>query len=262
MIVINYECCPMIPKIIHYCWFGRGPQSILIKMCIASWKIRLPDYKFILWDENNFDVNSTVFTKSAYESKKYAFVSDYVRMHALHKYGGIYLDTDVEVFGSFNKLLQNDFFAALEAEKRVGTSVIGAKKEHWLPAAMLELYEGLKFEQEIIKELVNVNHVSRLFSDAGFNLTLMDDRFEQHNNDLILPIGVFSKSKKAKAEYRVKRLARHHYCGSWKIKGKKNIFSYSFNYLKKKLLSDSVCLFKFCIFCTVYKCSVGSRNVR
>ena len=86
-----------IPKIIHYCWFGKGKKSELIEKCIASWKKYLPDYKIIEWNESNFDINSNIYCKEAYENKKYAFVSDYVRLYAVYNYGGIYFDTDLEV---------------------------------------------------------------------------------------------------------------------------------------------------------------------
>lgn len=88
----------MIPKIVHYIWFGGKPYPEKIKRCINSWKKQLPDYQFIRWDETNFDVNSCEFTREAYNKKMWAFVSDYVRIAALVKYGGWYLDTDVELF--------------------------------------------------------------------------------------------------------------------------------------------------------------------
>lgn len=92
----------MIPKIIHYCWFGKGKKNRLIKRCIRSWKKRMPDYEIICWNEDNFDYTSVPFVKEAYEQKKWAFVADYVRLYALFHYGGIYLDTDSEVYKSFD----------------------------------------------------------------------------------------------------------------------------------------------------------------
>ena len=79
-----------IPKTIHYCWFGRGKKPKIAKKCIKSWKKYLPDYEIIEWNEDNFDINSNLYVKQAYEAKKYAFVSDYVRLYALYNYGGIY----------------------------------------------------------------------------------------------------------------------------------------------------------------------------
>ena len=86
-----------IPKTIHYCWFGKGQKSELMLKCINSWKKYLPDYEIIEWNEDNFDINSNEYVKEAYENKKYAFVTDYVRLYVLLNYGGIYMDTDVEV---------------------------------------------------------------------------------------------------------------------------------------------------------------------
>lgn len=104
----------MIPKIIHYCWFGRGEKPQLIKHCIRSWKKVMPDYEFKCWDEDNFDVNRCRFVQEAYKAKKWAFVSDYVRFYALYKYGGIYLDTDVEVRKRLDSFLDTDFFCGTE----------------------------------------------------------------------------------------------------------------------------------------------------
>jgi mannosyltransferase OCH1-like enzyme len=87
----------MIPKIIHYCWFGRNEKSDFIKKCLCSWEIHLPDYEIVEWNEDNFDIDTNVFTKEAYSKKKWAFVSDYVRAYVLYNVGGIYLDTDVEI---------------------------------------------------------------------------------------------------------------------------------------------------------------------
>ena len=95
----------MIPRKIHYCWFGHGEMPQITKDCIDSWHKYMPDWEYKLWNEDNFDVNRILYTKEAYKAKKYAFVSDYVRLIALLNEGGVYLDTDVEVFKSFDDLL-------------------------------------------------------------------------------------------------------------------------------------------------------------
>ena len=107
----------MIPKTIHYCWFGKSEMPELAKKCIASWHKYMPEYEYKLWNEDNFDVYSVPYTKEAYDVKKYAFVSDYVRLYALNKEGGIYLDVDFEVFKSFEDLLHWDAFAGFEGSK-------------------------------------------------------------------------------------------------------------------------------------------------
>ena len=105
----------MIPKIIHYCWFGRGEKSDLMKKCIASWKKFLPEYEIKVWNEDNFDVNSIPYTRDAYKEKKYAFVSDYVRLCVLYQYGGLYFDVDVELIKSIREIIGRGPFLACES---------------------------------------------------------------------------------------------------------------------------------------------------
>ena len=106
----------MIPKIIHYCWFGRNPRPASAKKCIASWRKYLPDYEIKEWNEDNFDVNIIPYTQQAYEMKKYAFVSDYARFWILYHYGGLYFDTDVEVIKSFDDIVDKGAFMGLEID--------------------------------------------------------------------------------------------------------------------------------------------------
>ena len=95
----------MIPKIIHYCWLSGDAFPENIRTCFASWKQFLPDYEFRLWDTARFDVHSLPWTKEAFEAKKYAFAADYIRLYALYQFGGIYLDSDVLLYKSFDDLL-------------------------------------------------------------------------------------------------------------------------------------------------------------
>ena len=106
----------MIPKIIHYCWFGRGPLPELAQKCIASWKKYLPDYEIKEWNEDNFDVNIIPYTAEAYKAKKYAFVSDYARFWILYKFGGIYFDTDVEVIRPIDDIVERGNFMGFETD--------------------------------------------------------------------------------------------------------------------------------------------------
>lgn len=138
----------MIPKIIHYCWFGHGEMSDKVNACISSWKQHLPDYEFKRWDEHNFDLDCNDYVRQAYTSHKYAFVSDYVRLYALFTCGGIYLDTDVMVFKSFDPLLiSHKAFAGFEGSKRlpVGTCVIGSEKEGAWVKSMIDAYSERSF---------------------------------------------------------------------------------------------------------------------
>ena len=106
----------MIPKIIHYCWFGRNPLPTSAQKCIASWRIFLPDYEIKEWNEDNFDVNIIPYTQQADEAKKYAFVSDYARFWILYHEGGLYFDTDVEVIKPFDDIVKNGAFMGLEID--------------------------------------------------------------------------------------------------------------------------------------------------
>ena len=127
----------MIPKIIHYCWFGRGPMPEDNLKCIESWKKFLPDYKLMLWNEDNYDVNSIKFTRQAYQKKKYAFVIDPVRLQLLREHGGIWLDTDIEIIKNLDPLLELPAFMSFESDTLLHTGIVGSEKgaawtdEYW-----------------------------------------------------------------------------------------------------------------------------------
>ena len=104
----------MIPKVIHYCWFGGKEMSPFVKKCVQTWAERMPDYELRLWDAHSFDFDSVSFVREAYQAKKWAFVADYVRLYALYTEGGIYMDTDVKVMKSFTPFLNYDFFTSHE----------------------------------------------------------------------------------------------------------------------------------------------------
>ena len=135
----------MIPKIIHYCWLSNDPISKDLKKYMKSWKEKLYDYEFILWDLNRFDLNRSLWVKQAFEAKKYAFAADYIRLYAVYNYGGIYMDMDVEVIKSFNDLLRNDYILGYEAAKGLEAGVFGApKKAPWVKE-VLEYYTSKEF---------------------------------------------------------------------------------------------------------------------
>ena len=119
----------MIPKTIHYCWFGRGKMPEQAERCIASWRKFMPDWNYRLWNDYNFDLSLNAYAREAYEARKFAFVSDYVRLWALEREGGVYLDTDVEVFKPFDDLLGYQAFAGFEGSKHcpVGTCVMASE---------------------------------------------------------------------------------------------------------------------------------------
>ena len=134
----------VIPKKIHYCWFGRGKKPKLAKKCIASWKKYCPDYEIIEWNEDNFDINLNGYTKMCYEQKKYAFLTDYIRLLVVAEHGGIYFDTDVEVVRPIDELLDNSAFFCFENEKYVATGLgFGAEKRNPLIEEMSRAYSSL-----------------------------------------------------------------------------------------------------------------------
>ena len=137
----------MIPKIIHYCWITEDnkPLPDLVQKCIQTWKMYLPDYEIKKWDINNFDININNFVKEAYINKKYAFVSDYIRLYALYNYGGIYLDTDVKVLKSLDSFLDNKFFVGFEDEERIATCITGSEKKHIILKSLMESYDNKNF---------------------------------------------------------------------------------------------------------------------
>ncbi len=148
----------MIPKVIHYCWFGRNPKPDSVLRFIQTWKKKMPDYEIKEWNEDNFDVSKCQYMADAYKEKKWAFVSDYARIDVIYNYGGIYLDTDVEVVRPFDDLLGEEMFCGFESrdplmdklKKEYEESVnlglgYGAIKGHPALKDILDLYAGLSF---------------------------------------------------------------------------------------------------------------------
>lgn len=134
----------MIPKKIHYCWFGRAHKSKLAEKCIASWRKYCPDYEIIEWNEENFNVQEHPYTMYCYERKKWAFLSDYVRLFVVSKYGGIYLDTDVEIIKPLDSLLNHEAYYGFENSNNIATGLgFGAVAHHITTGAMLKEYDKL-----------------------------------------------------------------------------------------------------------------------
>ena len=136
----------MIPKIIHYCWFGNKPIPTKEQKCMKTWQNILPEYKIIRWDENSFDINSNPFTKEAYRLKKYAFVADYVRLYALTTFGGIYLDTDIEIIRSLDDLLaKHKAFGGFETPNMLQTGVLACEKGNTIFEEFFNYYKNHGF---------------------------------------------------------------------------------------------------------------------
>lgn len=134
-----------IPKIIHYCWFGRGPKPELAEKCIASWKKNCPDYIIKEWNEDNFDLDSNLYVRQAYDCRKFAFVSDYARLCALYNEGGIYMDTDVEILKPLDAFLHHRAFSSFENNNKLTTGLIASEAGNpWIKDG-LDLYTDLTF---------------------------------------------------------------------------------------------------------------------
>ena len=136
----------MIPKIIHYCWFGGNPKPEIIEKCMASWKKHCPDWEIIEWNESNYDVNANPYTREAYEAKKWAFVTDVVRLEIVNRYGGVYMDTDVELLEGIDSFAEHKAFYFFETDRNVNSGLgFGAEAGHETLGAMLSFYEGKHF---------------------------------------------------------------------------------------------------------------------
>lgn len=138
-----------IPKKIHYCWFGRAEKSNLIKKCIASWKRYCPDYEIIEWNEENFDVSKYSYAQFCYENKKWAFLSDFVRLAVVCEHGGVYFDTDVELVKNLDDIVQYEAFYGFENENYVNTGQgFGSIPDHITGKKMMEKYLELQSDEE------------------------------------------------------------------------------------------------------------------
>lgn len=170
------------------------PQLVLD--CIESWHKFMPDWEYVLWDENRFDVHSVHYVSEAYALKKYAFVSDYVRLHALYTYGGVYLDTDVEVFKSFENILSHQAFAGFEGSKRlpVGTCVIGSEENGEWVARQLDRYSNRHFVG-IDGQLDLTTNVQFITADMISHGLICDGRETELDGIHIFPVDYFSPRK-------------------------------------------------------------------
>lgn len=210
----------MIPKIIHYCWFGgkSKPQSVI--NFLNSWKDILPNYQFMEWNESNFDINYNQYTKEAYENKKYAFVSDIARLQALYKYGGIYLDTDIEIKKDFSPLLEkyNLILGYENKGHHIMTAFIASSKENVYIKEFLDSYSNEIFVKSDgqLNTYPNTYRLTELLKSKGIKI---DGKFQVVDDEIaIFPEKSFSAMKFStltdisdETTYTV-----HHFNASWK----------------------------------------------
>lgn len=222
----------MIPKIIHYCWFGKNDKDKMIEKNIETWKKFLPDYKIIEWNESNFDINSNQYVKEAYECKKYAFVSDYVRLYALYSFGGIYFDTDVEVIKNMDKLLkkEKDVYG-FELENKVMTGVMISCPKSNIIKEFWDTYQNKVFikEDNTLDLTPNTKALTELLVRKGISL---NNQIQEFSDFIILPIDYLTAFdlKNSCENPTINTITIHHYAFSWALPRKKIITQ-----IKKKL---------------------------
>ena len=222
----------MIPKIIHYCWFGRGEMPELALKCIASWHKHMPDYRYKLWNEDNFDVNCIPYVKEAYDCRKYAFVTDYVRLYALFTEGGIYMDTDVEVLKPYDDLLELRAFTGYEGSKYfppVTGTMASEPGGKWV-REQLSAYDGIHFIQEngSMDLTTNTSRISSIMKQGGF---VQDGKKQVYKDMHVFPVDYFCP-RQTTGEFLITEntYCDHHFMGSWDNSNK--------NCLLRKMLSQ------------------------
>jgi len=217
----------MIPKKIHYCWFGGGSLPELAQKCIKSWKKYCPDYEIIEWNESNFDVTLTPFMKEAYESKAWAFVSDYARLKIIHENGGFYLDTDVELVKSLDLLCENKCYFGIERDSAVIATGLGfgAEKGNDIIFEMMKEYDNVIFSKENMTEIACPIFNTRVLEKRGF---VRENRYQVLGDVVVYPPEYFDPiSPWIKTNLVCKEtISVHHYNASWnqEEKDKKQIF--------------------------------------
>lgn len=209
----------MIPKVIHWCWFGRGKVPSLAKKCIKSWKKILPDYEIKLWNEDNFDIESNAYVSEAYHARKFAFVTDYVRLYALYHEGGIYMDSDVEVLKRIDRFLEFPAFTGYEDQKPESciTGIMGSERGGAWVKALLDEYEDRHFilPDGRMNTTTNVQYTAALMKSKGMRL----DCTEEHVSGFIslFPREYFCPKawNTGKFTFTDDTYTIHHFSGSW-----------------------------------------------
>lgn len=212
----------MIPKIIHYCWFGKNPYPPSVVECLESWKKYCPDYKIIEWNEENFDINCNIYVEQAYKAKKWAFVSDYARLYAIYTYGGIYMDTDVEVIKPLDSFLSDKAFSGFEAQDRVPTAIMGCCMGHPFFKMLLDDYKNRTFicSNGTYDYTTNVATITKLCVQEGLKL---DNTKQTVCNFTLYPKDYFCPKDNMTYKLNLTKnsVTIHHFNNSWMTKGQK-----------------------------------------
>ncbi|MBP3308781.1 MAG: glycosyl transferase [Clostridia bacterium] len=207
----------MIPKKLHACWFGGKPIPDDAQKYLESWKRFCPDYEIIIWNEENFDVNSNTYVKEAYQSKKFAFVTDYVRLKVLYEYGGIYMDTDVEVLKPLDDLLKYPAFSGFEGPNRIPTGTMGAEPNNRWIKMLLDYYDDRHFvlPDGNLDLTTNVKTITDI-TVSNYPIVL-NNTFQSFEDFVMFPFDylcakdlVDGKVKTSDNTYTI-----HHFAGSW-----------------------------------------------
>lgn len=232
----------MIPKTIHYCWLSSDEFPPLIKNCIESWKKYLPDYEFVLWDTNRFKLDGNVWVKQAFETKKYAFAADFIRLYAVYHYGGIYLDTDIEVLKSFNDLLERPYFVGSEGQEVIEAGVFGAEKNSEWVKQCLDYYEGKTFINSdgsfntLTLPRIMMAQISKIMNIQEINPVILNVEMHRKNSEIIymFPKDYFCAKNHGTGEIEKTEntYCIHHFAMSWLPK--KSTFLPN---MKRKLMS-------------------------
>lgn len=206
----------MIPKKIHYCWFGGNPLPELAQKCIESWQKFCPDYEIIEWNESNFDINCCQYAKEAYEAKKWAFVSDVARLYALVTYGGIYMDTDVELVKPIDDLLEYEALSGFEAKDRIPTGLMACREGFSLFSELLADYNNRHFvDADGNYDLTtNVKTITDICLKYGLVLNNQKQTVEGFT---LFPADYFCPRDTATLKLSITKntYAIHHFSGSW-----------------------------------------------
>ena len=224
----------MIPKIIHYCWFGKGEKPELAKKCIESWKKYLPDYDIKEWNEDNFDINQYHYVKEAYNSRKFAFVTDVVRLYALYNEGGIYMDTDVEVLKPLDSLLKYKAVSGFEAETRIPTGLMASEKGLPIFNELLSQYNKIHFlnDDGSFDLTTNVTRITDTLLKYGLTLNGKEQTIKDFTllpQDYLCP----KSWETGKIKLTDRSLVIHHFAGSWQTPYRKLVKHISRRFGKK-----------------------------